>query len=312
MSVRKKNPFTLFPIEYQNLWSLYKKHVNGFWTVEEVKLDSDLSDWSKLNDNERYFISHVLAFFAASDSIVNLNLVENFYQEIELTEARSFYSIQIFMENIHSEMYSIMIDSYIKNDDEKDKLFNAITTIPCVEKKANWAFKWFDNFQPIKVRLAAFCCIEGIFFSGSFCAIYWLKNRGLMPGLCTSNEWISRDEGLHCEFAIELFKTLDGEIDQNVIHDIFKDAVEIEKEFITSALPVSLIGMNATLMSQYIEYVADRWLKLLNYEPIWNVTCPFSFMELISLDGKTNFFEHVNTSYQKSTSEKLFSLEEEF
>ena len=298
--------YTVFPIRYQNLWKFYKQHISTFWTVEEVKLTDDLVDWNnKLNDNERYFIKNVLAFFAASDGIVNENLVVNFYNEVQIPEARQFYSVQMMIEAIHAEQYSLLIDTYISNTEEKNDLFNAVETIPADKRKADWAIRWiqegnalqqmipqeymkqlkflensskYDDTNPKIIeslsfitrerpsfaqRLLAFICVEGIFFSGSFCAIYWLKSRGLMPGLGTANIFISRDENLHAEFAIELYKMLENRLDEEVVHAIFKEAVEIEKEFITESLPVSLIGMNCKLMSQYIEMVADRWLVLL-------------------------------------------------
>lgn len=296
--------YTVFPIRYSNLWSFYKKHLNTFWTVDEVKLVDDLVDWNNvLNDNERYFIKNVLAFFAASDGIVNENLVVNFYNEVQIPEARQFYAVQMMIEAIHSEQYSLLIDTYISNTEEKNKLFKAIDTIPAVKQKAEWAIKWMNKDKAdttFAQRLLAFICVEGIFFSGSFCSIYWLKSRGLMPGLSTANSFISRDENLHAEFAIELYKMLENRLDESTVHSIFKEAVEIEKEFITQSLPVSLIGMNCNLMSQYIEMVADRWLILLGYSKIYNTQNPFPFMEMISLNEKVNFFENVVTNYQRS------------
>jgi ribonucleoside-diphosphate reductase beta chain len=296
--------FTVFPIKYQNLWKFYKQHISTFWTVEEIKLVDDIVDWNdKLNENERYFIKNILAFFAASDGIVNENLVVNFYNEVEIPEARQFYAVQMMIEAIHGEMYSLLIDTYISNTEEKDRLFKAIDTIPAVKRKAEWAIKWMQKDKSntaFAQRLLAFVCVEGIFFSGSFCAIYWLKSRGLMPGLSTANSFISRDENLHSSFAIELYKMLENRLDEKVVHDIFKEAVEIEKEFITESLPVSLIGMNCNLMSQYIEMVADRWLVLLGYSKIYNTPNPFPFMEMISLNEKVNFFENVVTNYQRA------------
>lgn len=273
-----------------------------FWTAEEIDLGSDLSDWEKLNDGERHFISHVLAFFAASDGIVNENLALRFYNDVQIAEARCFYGFQIAMENIHSETYSLLIDTYIKDPREKDKLFNAVQNLPCVSKKAEWAMRWIKSDKSFAHRLIAFAAVEGIFFSGSFCAIFWLKKRGLMPGLATSNEFISRDEGLHCEFACHLHSLLSPEeqLDQETITQIVTEAVEIEKEFITDALPASLIGINAQSMTQYIEFVADHWLVTMGCQKFYHSTNPFDWMELISLEGKTNFFEKRVSEYQKS------------
>lgn len=273
-----------------------------FWTAEEIDLGSDLSDWEKLNDGERHFISHVLAFFAASDGIVNENLALRFYNDVQIAEARCFYGFQIAMENIHSETYSLLIDTYIKDPREKDKLFNAVQNLPCVNKKAEWAMRWIKSDKSFAHRLIAFAAVEGIFFSGSFCAIFWLKKRGLMPGLATSNEFISRDEGLHCEFACHLHSLLSPEeqLDKETITQIVTEAVEIEKEFITDALPASLIGINAQSMTQYIEFVADHWLVTMGCQKFYHSTNPFDWMELISLEGKTNFFEKRVSEYQKS------------
>ncbi|MBH48935.1 MAG: ribonucleoside-diphosphate reductase [Halobacteriovorax sp.] len=296
------NRFVLFPLKYHSVWELYKKHMAVFWTAEEIDLGADLTDWEKLNDDERHFISHVLAFFAASDGIVNENLALRFYNDVQIPEARTFYGFQIAMENIHSETYSLLIDTYIKDPKEKDKHFNAMTTLPCVEKKAKWALKWIKSDKSFAHRLVAFAAIEGIFFSGSFCAIYWLKKRGLMPGLCTSNEFISRDEGLHCEFACHMHSLLskENQVSHEVIKEIIMEAVEIEKEFITEALPVSLIGINSILMSKYIEFVADHWLEQLGVKKVYGTANPFEWMELISLEGKTNFFEKRVSEYQRS------------
>lgn len=314
-----KDRFVIFPIQHDDIWQFYKKAEASFWTAEEVDLSSDMNDWqNKLNKDERYFISHVLAFFAASDGIVNENLAVNFVQEVQYPEARFFYGFQIMIENIHSEMYSLLIDTYIKDPKEKDHLLRAIETIPCVGKKADWALEWIesDNFAE---RLIAFAAVEGIFFSGSFCSIFWLKKRGLMPGLTFSNELISRDEGLHCDFACLLYVNhLKNKLPEETVQKIIADAVEVEKEFVTEALPVRLIGMNAELMCQYIEFVADRLLVALGCKKVWNATNPFDFMELISLQGKTNFFERRVGEYQKSgvaqkTSEQNnFSLDEDF
>lgn len=292
--------FVLFPIKHLDIWEMYKRHEASFWTAEEIDLSQDVKDWENLSDNERHFISHVLAFFAASDGIVNENLAVNFLSEVQYAEAKCFYGFQIAMENIHSETYSLLIDTYIKQPAEKDKMLRAIETIPCIQKKADWALKWI-NSPDFSERIIAFAAVEGIFFSGSFCSIFWLKKRGLMPGLAFSNELISRDEGLHCEFACLLFtKHLVNKVSEERVKEIITDAVEIEKEFITEALPASLIGMNSELMKQYIEYVADFWLERLGCSKVYESTNPFDFMELISLPGKTNFFEKRVGEYQKA------------
>lgn len=313
-----KDRFVLFPIKYHDVWDYYKKSEASFWTAEEIDLSADLVDWeNKLNADEKHFIKHVLAFFAASDGIVNENLAIHFLNEVQYPEARCFYGFQIMMENIHSETYSLLIDTYIKDPIEKDHLLHAIETVPCVQKKAEWALRWIGNGNFLE-RLIAFAAVEGIFFSGSFCSIFWLKKRGLMPGLTFSNELISRDEGLHRDFACLLYtKYIQNKLDPQVIYDIIRDAVEIEKEFVTDALPVRLIGMNADLMCQYIEYVADHLLQTLNLNKIYNVTNPFDFMELISMEGKTNFFEKRVAEYKKagvgSVREKqTFSTDEDF
>ncbi len=295
------NRFVLFPIQHDDIWAFYKKSEASFWTAEEIDLQADLVDWAeKLNDNERYFIKHILAFFAASDGIVNENLAENFVAEVQYTEAKFFYGFQIMMENIHSETYSLLIDTYIKDKEEKNKLFNAIETLDCVKKKADWALEWIENGS-FAERIVAFAAVEGIFFSGSFCSIFWLKKRGLMPGLSFSNELISRDEGMHCDFACLLYtRHLVNKLPKSTIEKIIRDAVDIEKEFICDALPVRLIGMNADLMSQYIEFVADRLLVELGNDKIFNASNPFDFMEMISLQGKTNFFEKRVAEYQKA------------
>ncbi|MCA8832458.1 ribonucleoside-diphosphate reductase small subunit [Hymenobacter pini] len=311
------NRFVLFPIEHNDVWQFYKKAEASFWTAEEIDLSQDQKDWDALNDGERHFISHVLAFFAASDGIVNENLAVNFMQEVQMAEARCFYGFQVMMENIHSETYSLLIDTYIKDPKEKDRLFNALETVPCVKKKGEWAIKWInsDNFTE---RLIAFAAVEGIFFSGSFCSIFWLKKRGLMPGLTFSNELISRDEGLHCDFACLLYRDhLQNKLPESRVHEIIRDAVQIEQEFVTDALPVNLIGMNAQSMSQYIEFVADRLLVELGYSKIYNASNPFDFMEMISLQGKTNFFEKRVGEYQKAgvladRDQNVFSLDEDF
>lgn len=313
-----KDRFVLFPIKHDDIWAFYKKAEASFWTAEEIDLEADAIDWeNKLNEDERYFIKHVLAFFAASDGIVNENLAENFVAEVQYTEAKFFYGFQIAMENIHSETYSLLIDTYIKNTEEKNGLFNAIDTMDCVKKKADWALRWIDegNFAE---RLIAFAAVEGIFFSGSFCSIFWLKKRGLMPGLSFSNELISRDEGLHCDFACLLYNNhLNNKLSEEKVRSIILDAVEIEKEFILEALPVRLIGMNSELMSQYIEFVADRLLLELNCAKEFNATNPFDFMDMISIQGKTNFFEKRVAEYQKAgvsggNESKSFSTDEEF
>jgi len=295
------NRFVLFPIEHDDIWAMYKKAEASFWTAEEIDLSPDLYDWeNKLNDDERHFIKHVLAFFAASDGIVNENLAENFLSNVQYTEAKFFYGFQLTIENIHSETYSLLIDTYIKDKKEKDHLFHAIDTLDCVKKKAKWALKWIEK-GTFAQRLVAFAAVEGIFFSGSFCSIFWLKKRGLMPGLSFSNELISRDEGLHCDFACLLYnKHLVNKLSKEEVTEIITDAVEIEKEFVTDALPVRLIGMNAELMQQYIEFVADRLLAELGCSKVYNVTNPFDFMDMINLQGKTNFFEKRVGEYQKA------------
>ncbi len=314
------NRFVLFPIQHPDIWQWYKKSEASFWTAEEIDLSQDMKDWNELNDGERHFISHVLAFFAASDGIVNENLAENFVSEVQYTEAKFFYGFQIAMENIHSETYSLLIDTYVKDNKEKDHLFRAVETMDCVKKKADWALRWIDEGS-FAERLIAFAAVEGIFFSGSFCSIFWLKKRGLMPGLTFSNELISRDEGMHCDFACHLYNEhLNNQLSKETVTKIIKDAVEIEKEFVTDALPVSLIGMNAELMCQYIEFVADRLLSELNCEKVYGASNPFDFMEMISLQGKTNFFEKRVGEYQKagvknSSQEQevpKFSLNEDF
>lgn len=313
-----KDRFVLFPIKHDDIWKFYKQAEASFWTAEEIDLAQDLVDWNhKLNDDERHFIKHVLAFFAASDGIVNENLAENFLSEVQYTEAKFFYGFQVTIENIHSETYSLLIDTYIKDSKDKDYLFNAIETIPCVTKKAEWALRWIDEGS-FAERLIAFAAVEGIFFSGSFCSIFWLKKRGLMPGLSFSNELISRDEGLHCDFACLLYNNhLVHKLPKETVTRIITDAVEIEKEFVTDAIPVKLIGMNADLMKQYIEFVADRLLAELGCDKVYNASNPFDFMDMISIQGKTNFFEKRVAEYQKagvlnSGENQTFSLDEEF
>jgi ribonucleoside-diphosphate reductase beta chain len=312
------NRFVLFPIKHDDIWQMYKQAEASFWTAEEIDLSNDMKDWESMSDNERHFVKHVLAFFAASDGIVNENLVVNFMKEVQLPEARCFYGFQVMMENVHAETYSLLIDSYIKGTKEKDYLFNALETLDCVKKKGEWALKWIssDNFAE---RLVAFAAVEGIFFSGSFCSIFWLKKRGLMPGLSFSNELISRDEGLHCDFACLLYNNyIENKLPKSRIIEIITDAVKIEQEFVTDAIPVSLIGMNSDLMNQYIEFVADRLLGELNCEKQYGSHNPFPFMEMISLQGKTNFFEKRVAEYQKAgvmngnDDSPKFSLDEDF
>ena len=288
----EENRYVIFPIKHDPFWKMYKQAEANFWTSEELDLSKDLSDWQKLNEQEKYYIKHILAFFAASDGIVNENLVERFCQEVKLLEAKFFYGFQIAMENIHSETYSLLIDTYIKDPVEKDKLFNAVDNIPSIRKKADWALKWInDKDSPFCNRVIGFAAVEGIFFSGAFCSIFWLKKRGLMPGLCHSNELISRDEGLHTEFAVLMYQNLENKPDNSVIYEIIKEAVTIEKEFITESFSCELLGMNKDLMSQYIEYVADRLLLMFSLEKVYHKENPFDWMELIAVQGKTNFFE---------------------
>lgn len=294
--------FTTFPIRYPDLWVMYKKAVASFWTAEEIDLSKDLDDWEKLTGNEQHFIKTILAFFAASDGIVFENVDTNFVKEVQIPEARAFYAYQGFNETIHGETYSLMIDKLVRDPSEKARLFRAIQTVPCVKKKAEWAMRWFDaSNSTFCRRLFAFACVEGIFFSGSFCALFWIKNRGILPGLCFSNELISRDEGLHQDFAIMLMSHIPKEdaITEEIAHEIVKDAVSIEKEFVCDALPVKLIGMDSDKMSQYIEFVADRILKQCGFRPVWGSTCPFDWMQNISLEGKTNFFEKRVGDYSK-------------
>ncbi|GAA6026462.1 hypothetical protein JCM8202_005310, partial [Rhodotorula sphaerocarpa] len=296
-----KRRFVLFPIQYSEIWAAYKRAEASFWTAEEMDISKDQFDWERLNDNERHFIKHVLAFFAASDGIVNENLVERFSSEVQVAEARCFYGFQIMMENVHSEVYSLLIESYVRDPSERTNLFNAIDTIPCITRKADWALKWISDPRAVFAeRLVAFAAVEGIFFSGSFASIFWLKKRGLMPGLTFSNELISRDEGLHTDFACLLFSHLERRPSPHRISQIIAEAVDIEKEFLTDALPVALIGMNATLMCQYIEFVADRLLVALGNDKSYHAENPFDWMELISMEGKTNFFERRVSDYQKA------------
>ena len=308
--------FVMFPIKDQDIWNMYKKQVDCFWRAEEIDLSKDSIHWDNLEYDEKYFISMILAFFAASDGIVLENLAMRFMGDVQIAEARAFYGFQIAMENIHSETYSILIESYIKNTEEKTKLFNAIENFPCIKKKSDWAQKWIhDKRSSFATRLVAFACVEGIFFSGAFCSIYWLKKRGLMPGLTFSNELISRDEALHTEFAILLYNKLQKKMTKSRIHEIIKEAVEIETEFICEALPCRLIGMNSLLMTQYIQFVADRLSVQLGYDKIFNVLNPFDFMELISLESKTNFFEKRVDSYslaEKTIADDVFEFNADF
>jgi ribonucleotide reductase beta subunit family protein with ferritin-like domain len=307
--------FVMFPIKYNDIWQMYEKQVDCFWRPQEIDLTKDLSDWQTLNTDEQYFISMILAFFAASDGIVLENLAQRFMNEIQLAEARAFYSFQIAMETIHSQMYSLLIDTYITNKNEKLKLFEATKNYPCIAKKFNWGKKWITDQSNFAVRLVAFSIVEGILFSAAFCSVYWLKKRGLMPGLTFSNELISRDEALHTEFAILLYSKLEHKLSQTQVHDIIKEAVEIEKEFITDAIPCRMIGMNSKLMVQYIEFVADRLTLQLGYDKIYNSTNPFDFMELISIESKVNFFERTNSEYalaNKTVDENIFELSADF
>jgi len=310
------NRFVMFPIKDQSIWEMYKKHVDCFWRPEEIDLMKDIKHWDTLNEEEKHFLSMILAFFASSDGIVLENLAVRFMSEVQLAEARAFYGFQIAMENIHSHTYSLLIDTFIKNEEEKTKLFYSIDNFPCIKKKADWGQKWInDKKSSFATRLVAFACIEGIFFSGAFCSIFWLKTRGLMPGLCFSNELISRDEALHTEFAILLYSRLVNKLSKKKVTEIVKNAVEIEIEFICEALPCRLIGMNASLMTEYIKFVADRLIVQLGYEKIYNVENPFSFMEMISIDSKTNFFEKRVSEYSLATKvkdEDIFELICEF
>jgi ribonucleoside-diphosphate reductase beta chain len=316
--ILQENPgrFVLFPIQHHDLWKLYKQAEACIWTAEEIDLSQDLIDWEKLNEGEKHLVKHVLAFFAASDGIVNENLAENFVKEVQYTEAKFFYGFQIMMENIHSETYSLLIDTYIKDKEEQNRLFNAIDTVPAVQKKAQWALKWI-NSESFVERLLAVAAVEGIFFSGSFCSIFWLKKRGLMPGLSFSNELISRDEGLHTNFAVHLYNQhIENKLSKERVIEILGSALEIEKEFITESLPVDLIGMNSTLMSQYLEYVTDRLLVDLGIGKVYNSENPFDFMKNIALENKTNFFEKRVSDYSKSgvgdVEEKELNFEEDF
>ena len=311
-----ENRYVMFPIQDNDIWKMYKKQIDCFWRTEEIDFSKDLTDWAKLSADEKYFISMVLGFFAASDGIIVENLAVRFMSDVQLAEARAFYGFQIAMENIHSETYSVMIDTFIKDKEEQTKMFQAVQNFPCIAKKATWAKKWItDNRSSFAARLVAFAVVEGIFFSSSFAAIYWIKKRGLMPGLTLSNEFISRDEAMHCEFAVLLYKKLQKKLSKKRIYEIVKEAVEIEKEFITEAIPCRLIGMNTKLMQQYIEFVADRMLLQLGYDKVYNSANPFDFMELISIESKVNFFERTNSEYalaNKSIEKDIFELSAEF
>ena len=314
---KSNNRYVIFPIKHDDIWKKYKDAVSTFWTPEELNLNNDRKDWEdKLNDDERYFIKNILAFFAGSDGIVMENLSQRFMSDTDISEIIAFYSYQMFIENVHGETYSLLIDTYIKDNEEKNKLFDAINTIPCVKKKAEWAQKWISSDSAnFALRLIAFAIVEGVFFSGSFCAIFWLKKRGLMPGLTFSNELISRDEGMHTDFAVLLYSKIINKIPEDIVHSVFKEAINIEKEFIISSIPCKMIGMNSDMMSQYIEYVGDRLLNQLGYNKLYNVNNPFSFMELISLRPKGNFFEVRVSEYQKANIGKKkeeFSLGDDF
>jgi ribonucleotide reductase beta subunit family protein with ferritin-like domain len=301
MESKTNNFALLLGKDEPQIWEMYKKALGLFWTAEEVDLSKDYGDWEKLSENEQYFLEHVLAFFAGSDGIVVENLGERFLRDVSIPEAKCFYGLQIAMENIHSETYSLLIDTYIKDDDKKRKLFNAVETIPCIKRKADWSLKWItDQNSNFAKRLVAFACVEGIFFSGSFCSIFWMKKRGLLPGLCFSNELISRDEGLHTDFACLMYSAIEEKLSQEVIYEIIGEAVEIENEFIVESLPCKLLGMNSGMMTQYIKFVADRLLLQLGYDKRYNVVNPFTWMEMISMEGKTNFFEKRVGEYSKN------------
>lgn len=308
--------FVMFPIKYNDIWEMYKKQIDCFWRAEEIDLSKDLDDWNKLTANEKHFVSMILAFFAASDGIVLENLASRFMTEIQVSEARAFYGFQIAMENIHGETYSLLIDTYINDKIEKDRLFNAIDNFPCIKKKSDWAQKWIkDNRSGFATRLIAFACVEGIFFSGAFCSVFWLKKRGLLPGLTFSNELISRDEALHTEFAVLLYDKLENKLKKSKVHEIIQEAVAIETEFICEALPCRLIGMNSVMMTQYIQFVADRLCVQLGYDKIYNVTNSFDFMDMISLESKTNFFEKRVSEYalaDKTVKEDTFDFSDDF
>ena len=319
--LESSNRLTIFPIEHYDMWEMYKKALSCFWTPEELDLSKDLTDFNSLNKNEQFFIKQILAFFSSSDTIVNINLGERFLNDVQVLEAKFFYAFQMSIENIHSETYSLLIDTYFKEPKEKHEAFDAINYMPCIKKKAEWCFKWINNEDaPFSQRLLAFALVEGVFFSGAFCSIFWLKERGLMQGLSFSNELISRDEGMHVEFAVLLYSKITNRLPQEVVHNIVKEAVEVEKNFIIESIPCSMLGMNAELMSIYIEFVADRLLTQLNYDKIWNSNNPFPFMERISIESKTNFFESRVSQYSKAnvggkkehTDIRKFSLDADF
>ena len=301
MLLKQNDRLAIFPIQHDDMWDMYKKSVSAFWTPEELDLSKDIDDFNKLTENEKTFIKHILAFFSSSDTIVNINLGERFLNDVQVLEAKFFYAFQMAIENIHSETYSLLIDTYFKDPVEKSQAFNAVNHMPCIKKKAEWCFKWIeDENAPFSQRLLAFALVEGVFFSGAFCSIFWLKERGLMQGLSFSNELISRDEGMHVEFAVLLYSKLENKLSQATVHRIFKEAVEVEKVFINDSIPCSMLGMNADLMCLYIEFVADRLLTQLNYEKIWNSANPFPFMERISIESKSNFFESRVSQYSKA------------
>ena len=313
----ENNRLTVYPIKNQRIWESYKKQQAAFWTAEEIDFSKDYSDFNKLSSNEQHFIKMILAFFSSSDTIVNINLSERFLKDVKIREAIVVYQFQMMMENVHSEVYSLQIDSIIKDPIEKDTLFNAVIEFPCISLKANWALKWIESEDSFAARLIAFAIVEGVFFSGAFCSIYWFKKRNLMPGLCASNELIARDEGMHCSFAVLLYGMLTSKLSESYVHDMFNDAVTIETEFICSSLPCALIGMNSDLMTQYIQYVADRLLVDLGYNKLFNVMNPFDFMESISIEGKTNFFESRPTQYQNASvlnksKDSTFDISEDF
>jgi len=311
------NRMTVYPIKYSKIWSFYKLQQAAFWTAEEIDFSNDYHDFVKLNSDEQYFIKNILAFFAASDTIVNINLAERFCKEVQIREAIITYNFQMMIENVHSEVYSLQIDNIIRNPEEKVKALDAINEYPCIKKKMEWAQKWINSTTPFAQRLIAFAIVEGIFFSGSFCAIYWIKKKNIMPGLCDSNELISRDEGMHTDFAILLYKMINNRIDEETVNEIFREAVEIEIDFICNSLPCSLLGMNSTLMSTYIKFVSDNLLVKLGYKKLWLVSNPFDFMESISMEGKTNFFESRPTQYQKASvlntgKENIYEVSDDF
>jgi len=297
----ENNRMTVYPIKFPKIWEAYKKQMAAFWTAEEIDFSRDYDDYIKLNENEKHFIKMILSFFAASDTIVNINLGERFSNEVQIREAIIAYNFQMFMENVHSEVYSLQIDNIIRDKDEKEKALNALTNYPCIQKKADWAYKWIESRDSFAQRLIAFAIVEGVFFSGAFCSIFWLKKRNVMPGLCDSNELISRDEGMHTSFACLLYSMVNEKLEQETVYAMFKEAFEIEKEFICESLPCSMLGMNSELMTQYIKFVSDRLLLQLGYPKLWNETNPFDFMESISVEGKTNFFESRPTQYQKAS-----------